>query len=115
MVICRDAGINRYGDDKLRDPVSEKDVHPHLAARLAERGITLDELNVTLANGWQAEDAKEGTFGKVYVFDYNQPWLGRVFVEKEVSIYYKVEHGRIVPLTAKARYGSNFPKKGENP
>ncbi|MDZ7699477.1 MAG: hypothetical protein U5R49_21915 [Deltaproteobacteria bacterium] len=99
----------------MRNFIAENDVHPHLAARLRERGITLDEFNMTLANGWQAQDAKEGTSGKVYVFEYNRRWLGKVFAEKEVSIYYKILDGRLVPLTAKARYGSSFQRKGEKP
>jgi hypothetical protein len=62
------------GYHKLRGSISEKDVHPHLAARLAERGITLDEFNVTLARGWQAKDAKD--------------WNSDIRIEK-FSIFFK--------------------------
>ena len=80
---------------------------------MRERGITLEEINVTLEDGWPAEDVKEGTSGKVYVFEYERKWLGKVFAEKEVSIYYKVIDGRVMLLTAKARYGYNFSRKEE--
>lgn len=70
--------------------IAEEDVHAHLAARMQERGITLEEVNMTLANGWSANDAKQGTFGKVYVFEYDKERLGKVLAEKEVSVYYKV-------------------------
>ncbi len=98
---------------KLKNPISENDVHPHLAARLLERGITLDEFNITLAKGWPADDVKEGTSGKIYVFEYEREWLGKIFAEKEVSVYYKIVDGRVIPLTAKARYGRNFRRKEE--
>jgi hypothetical protein len=95
----------------LKNLIAEKDVHPHLAARMGERGVTLEELNMTLANGWPADDAKEGTYGKVYVFEYKREWLGKVFAQKEVSIYYKLIDGRVMVLIAKARYGFNFARK----
>ena len=95
----------------MKNLIAENDVHPHLAARMLERGITLEEINATLKDGWSAKDVKEGTFGKVYVFEYEKKWLGKVFAEKEVSIYYKVIDGRIILLTAKARYGYNFSRK----
>lgn len=94
----------------IRNPISKDDVHPHLAARLLERGITLEELNRTLISGWPADDAKKGTLGKVYVFEYDKEWVGKVFPQKEVSVYYKIVDGKIIPLTAKARYGSNFTR-----
>lgn len=97
----------------MKNLIAKNDVHPHLAARLLERGITLEEFNMSLTNGWPADDAKEGTSGKVYVFKYEREWLGKIFAEKEVSVYYKIVDGRVIPLTAKARYGSNFSRKEE--
>jgi len=62
--------------------------------------------------GWCAEDAKEGTFGKTYVFLYNNYWEGKYYKEKEVTVYYKMKQEKIVLLTAKARYGRDFKKGG---
>ena len=95
----------------MKDFITEKDIHGHLAARMRERGVMFEEICITLKSGWSAEDVKKGTSGKVYVFEYEKEWVGKVFAEKEVSVYYKIVKGRMMLLTVKARYGSNFPKK----
>lgn len=64
--------------------------------------------------GWEAKDAKPETIGKVFVFPFNKQWEGKFFEEKEVSVYYKLIDDRVALLTAKARYGKGFPRKGEN-
>ena len=56
---------------------------------------------------------KPGALGKSMVFLYNADWEGKQFEEKEVTVYYKIKNERVVILTAIARYGSNFPKKGD--
>ena len=78
---------------------------------MRDRGISIGEINTTLERGWAADDAKSGTHGKVWVFSYNKEWLGRIFPEKEVSVYYKVIDEAVVVLTAKARYGDRFYRK----
>ena len=79
---------------------------------MIERGVTLDEINATLKDGWLAKDSKQGTYGKVWVFAYGREWIGRVFAEKEVSVYYKLEGDNLIVLTVKARYGDNFERDG---
>ena len=91
--------------------ITEADLHPHLQARMEQRGITREEIEHTLNAGWTASDAKPGTMGKVFVFDYRAKWLGHFFEEKEVSVYYKVIGEAITLLTAKARYGKDFPRR----
>jgi hypothetical protein len=91
--------------------IDEKDVHAHLKARMSDRGITIEEINTALKRGWPADDAKSGTYGKVWVFSYEKEWLGRKFAEKEVTVYYKVMDEEVVILTAKARYGDRFSRK----
>lgn len=86
--------------------------HAHLCARMQQRGISREEIETTLNSGWPAEDAKPGTLGKVRVFPYNAQWEGREFPEKEVTVYYRVHSAGLVVLTAKARYGVSFPRKG---
>lgn len=71
----------------------------------------MQEIQETLMNGWEAEDTKEGTIGKVFVFPFNAEWEGKFFEEKEVTVYYKYKHGELVLLTAKARYGRGFTRK----
>jgi len=96
--------------DKTKLTVS--DFHPHLEARMTQRGVTKEELQTTLVKGWPADDAKAGTAGKVFVFPYNAEWLGKTFAEKEVTVYYKLIGGKVVLLTVKVRYGNSFPKGG---
>jgi len=86
------------------------DYHPHLLARMEQRGVTAEEIERTLTAGRTAPDAKPGTQGKVLVFEYQDEWLGQVFEEKEVTVYYKMIGGDLVVLTARARYGRHFPR-----
>ncbi len=90
--------------------VSEKDLHPHLQARMAQRGVTLEEIQRALDEGWIATDGRVGTVGKTIVFSYAQEWEGAFYAEKEVSVYYKMGESGIILLTVKARYGSGFPR-----
>lgn len=88
--------------------ISEADLHPHLKARMSQRGITIEEIERVLNEGWEATDAKPGTLGKVFVFLYNRIWEGKLFEEKEVSVYYRLVNNRVSLLTVKARYGKGF-------
>ena len=86
-------------------------IHPHIRARMRQRGISKQELEITLEKGWEALDAKQGTQGKTYVFDYSGTWAGKPYEEKEVTVYYKIADGDLVLLTAKSRYGRDFNGK----
>jgi hypothetical protein len=92
--------------------IAESDFHPHLEARMLQRGVTKEELQRTLDEGWEADDAKAGVAGKVFVFPYSAEWEGKTFAEKEVTVYYKLIAGKVVLLTVKARYRRSFPKGG---
>ena len=92
--------------------ILDADLHTHLKARMAQRGITKQEIERVLNEGWNAKDAKSGTIGKVFVFQYNREWQGEVFKEKEVSVYYKLINDSIALLTVKARYGQGFSREG---
>jgi len=90
--------------------ITEEDLHPHLKARMLQRGITLLEIEQTVNYGWNASDAITGAFGKVMVFLLNDEWEGRFYQEKEVTVYYRLVDEGLILLTAKARYGENFPR-----
>jgi hypothetical protein len=76
-----------------------------------QRGITREEIEHTLNEGWEASDAKPGTLGKVFVFPYQMEWEGQFYEEKEVTVYYKLTPEGILLLTAKARYGKDFLRR----
>ena len=77
---------------------------------MLQRGITLQEIEQTVNDGWNASDAKTGTFGKAMVFPFHDEWEGRFYQEKEVIVYYRFADEGLILLTAKARYGENFPR-----
>ena len=77
---------------------------------MAQRGVTQTEIEETLTEGWQAPDARPGTFGKVWVFPYGAEWEGEIYQEKQVIVYYKQTSQGIVVLTVIARYGQRFPR-----
>jgi hypothetical protein len=91
--------------------ITQTDLHPHLQARMLQRGVLFSEMERALNEGWEAPDAKPGTVGRVFVFTYQSEWEGRFYEEKEVTVYYKVVAGQVVLLTVKARYGKSFPRK----
>jgi hypothetical protein len=51
--------------DLKRKKMIKVDYHPHLLTRMAQRGISPEEIERTLDVGWEATDAKPGTQGKV--------------------------------------------------
>ncbi len=99
----------RRGKQK-RFQVTQADLHPHLRARMYQRGVTREEIECTLNEGWEATDAKPGILGKVMVFPYKAEWENQFYQEKEVTVYYKVTDEGLILLTAKARYGQGFPR-----
>ena len=46
-------------EENLR--ITEADLHHHLRMRMQQRGVTREELELTLKDGWEAADAKAGT------------------------------------------------------
>jgi hypothetical protein len=90
--------------------ISPKDLHPHLVARMRQRGVSREEIEQVLDRGRPAKDAKPGIVGKVAIFSDGIEWQGRLYAEKEVTVYYKLVARRLIVLTVKARYGSGFPR-----
>ena len=45
--------------------VKDADIHHHLRARMFQRGISKEEIEITINKGWSAGGAKEGTIGKI--------------------------------------------------
>lgn len=81
---------------------------------MGQRGITADEIEQTLNQGWEATDAKPPATGRVMVFLYQAEWEGRFYEEKEVTVYFKLSNDSVTLLTAKDRYGSGFVRRHGN-
>ena len=62
--------------------VTQADLHAHLEARMQQRGVTLEGIRQTMAEGWEAADAKPGTQGKVMLFPYGQNGRGKSIRKK---------------------------------
>jgi len=92
--------------------IQKEQLHHHIRARMEQRGITVQEIETTINEGWNASDTKAGTTGKVFVFPFNAYWEQKYFEEKEVTVYYK-EKDKVVLLTVKARYGKGFVRGGK--
>ena len=90
--------------------ITEADLHPHLIARMNQRGVRLEEIQRVMNDGRQAVDAKQGTLGRVLAFPYASEWEGQFYPEKEVTAYYKTIDKQVVLLTVKVRYGQGFQK-----
>lgn len=97
--------------ERQRIRIADADLYPHLRARMHQRGITREEIERTLNEGWEASDAKQGTLGKVFVFACQMEWEGQFHEEKEVTVYYEPTPEGIILLTAIARYSKGFPRR----
>ena len=76
---------------------------------MAQRGVTLAELEQVLNEGRDSTAAKSGTYGKVLEISYSAEWEGQFYEEKEVTVYYKLTDKReLILLTVLARYGQSF-------
>ncbi len=91
--------------------ITEAHVHPHLRVRMSQRGITLEEVERTLNEGWETAQARAGTMGRTFAFPYRAHWEGTFFEEKEVTVFYKTRGAQIILLTVLARYGTGFGRR----
>ena len=53
---------------RKRIQIAERDVHPHLKARMDQRGVTQGEIEITLNDGWGATDAKSLHWEELWCF-----------------------------------------------
>jgi hypothetical protein len=90
-------------------PYGSLNFHEHIRKRLTTRGISEAEVRSVLEHGWPGTDAQPSTGCLVLVFPFNATWEGRHYEEKEVTVF-KVVNDELLLLTAKARYGFNFPR-----
>jgi len=77
-------------------------LHPHAAARLAERGATEAEVMATVEQG-ERFPAKFGRTGFRRNFAFGGTWRGRRYETKQVEAYAVDEQGWLV-ITVLVRY-----------
>ncbi|WP_448601249.1 DUF4258 domain-containing protein [Thermoflexus hugenholtzii] len=104
------SGGEAQGERRLR--ITEAHLHPHLRTRMHQRGITLEEIERVMNEGWEAPDAKPGTWGRVLVFPYGREWEGQYFEEKEVRVYYKLTSGGHCASDGDRQIWKGLPEEG---
>lgn len=100
--------------------IKDTDIHHHLKARMLQRGINKEEIEITINKGWSAEDAKEGTIGKTFVFPYNNYWEGnkmKIEYDPERDLLYiyftDTEKKSAETVTIKPGVHADFDKDGK--
>jgi len=76
----------------------------HARERVHERGTTEEEISMVLSKGERVE-VKKGRKGMELVFDYDQEWLGKHYLQKKVKVVYVEEGDEVVVITVKVYYG----------
>jgi hypothetical protein len=61
--------------------ISDADIHPHLRARMNQRGVSVAEIEQAMNSGEPALGAKAGTFGRRILFPYNSEWEGQIYAK----------------------------------
>ena len=80
------------------------DYIPHARLQMAERGITSQEVELTIESGSLLETIVNRHI-RQSVFREGYRWKRREYRHKEVTVVYAVESERTVIVTAIARYG----------
>lgn len=78
-------------------------LHPHAAARAAERGATEAEVAVAVASG-ETFPAKHGRTGFRRNFAGPWGWRGKTFDPKQVEVYALFEDGAWLAVTVIVRF-----------
>lgn len=78
-------------------------LHPHATARLAERGVSQEEVVLTVQEG----ESVPAKFGRVKFrrhFQYERLWRGKTYATKQVEVIAVKESEHWVVITIIARY-----------
>lgn len=77
--------------------------HPHAQERMVERGVTEEEVRMTVING-ERFPAKFGRTGFRRNFPFHQTWRGRYYRVKQVEAFAVQEGEDWLVITVIARY-----------
>ncbi len=79
-------------------------LHPHASARIADRGVSLEEVIATVQDGERIA-AKFGRVGFRRHFSYGKIWRGRAYATKQIEVIAVEEReGQWLVITVIARY-----------
>jgi Domain of unknown function (DUF4258) len=78
-------------------------LHPHAAARMAERGATVEEVEATVTAG-ERFPARFGRTGFRRNFAFGADWRGRRYQTKQVEAYAVEEDGGWLVITVLVKY-----------
>ncbi len=78
-------------------------LHPHAAARIAERGATPDEVEATVAGG-ERFPARFGRTGFRRNFPFGGIWRGRPYRTKQIEAFAVGEQGEWPVITVLVKY-----------
>ena len=78
-------------------------IHPHAAARMAERGAAPDEVEATVTAG-ERFPARFGRTGFRRNFSFGADWRGRRYETKQVEVYAVEEDGDWLVITVVVKY-----------
>ena len=78
-------------------------LHPHARERMEERGVTEEEVDMTI---WRGEKfaAKYGRAGFRRNFGYDGTWRGKAYRVKQVEVYAEEGDSEWLVMTVIARY-----------
>ena len=78
-------------------------IHPHAETRMAERGVSLEEIEETVKNG-ETFDAKFDRDGFRKNFNYEKEWRGKFYTVKQVEVYAVKEENGFLVITIISKY-----------
>jgi hypothetical protein len=78
-------------------------LHPHAAARIAERGATPDEVDATVTDG-ERFSARFGRTGFRRNFTFGGIWRGRRYRTKQIEAFAIEEGGDWLVITVLVKY-----------
>ena len=79
-------------------------IDPHTLERAFERGVSEKDIMDTLENGNNIT-GKKGRLGKTMVFDFNNVWNGKHYLQKKLEVFYVIENDVIITVTVYVYYG----------
>jgi hypothetical protein len=78
-------------------------IHPHARLRMAERGVSAEEITVTIENGEHIE-AKYDRMGFRHNFSFDSAWRGEHYRSKQVEVFAVTEGNDWAVVTVIAKY-----------